>query len=129
MDVAQLLGSNNYLFWGGREGYSSLLNTDMGMELENLARWGETLPFAAFVGGGFVGGRMLQHGHAKGLSRRPRARPRPQTATGQVQPNPNPNPRGKTPSFMRMAVAYNKRSGFKTTLLLEPKPQEPTKHQ
>lgn len=69
MDVAQLLGSSNYLFWGGREGYSSLLNTDMGMELDNLA------------------------------------------------------------SFMKLAVDYNKRSGFKATMLLEPKPQEPTKHQ
>jgi hypothetical protein len=33
------------------------------------------------------------------------------------------------PSFMRMAADYKKKIGFKATLLLEPKPQEPTKHQ
>ncbi|MFD3259709.1 xylose isomerase [Paenibacillus lentus] len=33
------LGSENYVFWGGREGYESLLNTDMGLELDNLARF------------------------------------------------------------------------------------------
>jgi xylose isomerase len=30
---------------------------------------------------------------------------------------------------MKMAAAYKKKIGFKGTLLLEPKPQEPTKHQ
>ncbi|WP_019534668.1 xylose isomerase [Paenibacillus ginsengihumi] len=33
------LGAENYVFWGGREGYESLLNTDMGLELDNLARF------------------------------------------------------------------------------------------
>ncbi|WP_166244945.1 xylose isomerase [Paenibacillus turpanensis] len=33
------LGSENYVFWGGREGYETLLNTDMGLELDNLARF------------------------------------------------------------------------------------------
>lgn len=33
------LGSENYVFWGGREGYESLLNTDMALELDNLARF------------------------------------------------------------------------------------------
>ncbi len=33
------LGSENYVFWGGREGYESLLNTDMKFELDNLARF------------------------------------------------------------------------------------------
>lgn len=33
------LGSENYVFWGGREGYECLLNTDMGLELDNLARF------------------------------------------------------------------------------------------
>ena len=59
----------NYVFWGGREGYHTLLNTDLGLELDNLAR------------------------------------------------------------FMKMAVKYKKKLGFKGNLLLEPKPQEPTKHQ
>jgi xylose isomerase len=39
MDVTHLLGGDNYVFWGGREGYQSLINTDMGLELDNLARW------------------------------------------------------------------------------------------
>lgn len=33
------LGAENYVFWGGREGYESLLNTDMGFELDNLGRF------------------------------------------------------------------------------------------
>jgi xylose isomerase len=33
------LGAENYVFWGGREGYESLLNTDLGLELDNLARF------------------------------------------------------------------------------------------
>ncbi|MCZ8512261.1 xylose isomerase [Paenibacillus filicis] len=33
------LGAENYVFWGGREGYETLLNTDMGLELDNLARF------------------------------------------------------------------------------------------
>jgi xylose isomerase len=33
------LGSENYVFWGGREGYETLLNTDLGLELDNLARF------------------------------------------------------------------------------------------
>ncbi len=32
------LGGNGYVFWGGREGYETLLNTDMGLELDNMAR-------------------------------------------------------------------------------------------
>ncbi|XP_015954984.1 xylose isomerase-like [Arachis duranensis] len=58
-----------YVFWGGREGYQSLLNTDMERELNHLAR------------------------------------------------------------FFEAAVAYKKKIGFNGTLLIEPKPQEPTKHQ
>eukprot|EP00877_Chromochloris_zofingiensis_P006739 jgi/Chrzof1/2318/Cz11g10240.t1 len=69
MDITQLLGGQNYVFWGGREGYSTLLNTDLGLELDNMAR------------------------------------------------------------FLKMAVDYKKKIGFKGALLLEPKPQEPTKHQ
>ncbi|HZR34973.1 MAG TPA: xylose isomerase [Nevskia sp.] len=33
------LGGENYVFWGGREGYASLLNTDMKRELDHLARF------------------------------------------------------------------------------------------
>ena len=38
LEVGKELGAQNYVFWGGREGYESLLNTDMGLELDNLAR-------------------------------------------------------------------------------------------
>ncbi len=39
MEVTKALGGENYVFWGGREGYETLLNTDMAFELENLARF------------------------------------------------------------------------------------------
>ncbi|WP_336785091.1 xylose isomerase [Paenibacillus sp. MMO-177] len=38
LEVGKELGAENYVFWGGREGYENLLNTDMGFELDNLAR-------------------------------------------------------------------------------------------
>ena len=38
IDAAIKLGATGYVFWGGREGYDPLLNTDMGLELDNLAR-------------------------------------------------------------------------------------------
>ncbi len=37
MDATKRLGGAGYVFWGGREGYETLLNTDMGRELEHLA--------------------------------------------------------------------------------------------
>ncbi|XP_057750552.1 xylose isomerase-like isoform X2 [Arachis stenosperma] len=69
LEVTHYLEGENYVFWGGREGYQSLLNTDMERELNHLAR------------------------------------------------------------FFEAAVAYKKKIGFNGTLLIEPKPQEPTKHQ
>jgi xylose isomerase len=39
LDATNALGGENYVFWGGREGYESLLNTDMGREQEQLARF------------------------------------------------------------------------------------------
>jgi xylose isomerase len=69
MDVTQYLGGENYVFWGGREGYFSLLNTDLRKELDHLAQ------------------------------------------------------------FLRLAVNYKKKINANFTLLIEPKPREPTKHQ
>jgi xylose isomerase len=69
MEVTKELGGENYVFWGGREGYFSLLNTDLKLELDHLAK------------------------------------------------------------FLSMAVAWKKKIGFEGTLLIEPKPREPTKHQ
>jgi xylose isomerase len=39
LDATIALGGENYVFWGGREGYSSLLNTDMKREREHFARF------------------------------------------------------------------------------------------
>lgn len=39
LEVAKELGAENYVFWGGREGYETLLNTDMKLEQDNLARF------------------------------------------------------------------------------------------
>ncbi len=39
MEVTQELGGEAYLFWGGREGYSNLFNTDLKRELDHLARF------------------------------------------------------------------------------------------
>lgn len=38
MDITHKLGGEGFVFWGGREGYDTLLNTDMKLELDNLAR-------------------------------------------------------------------------------------------
>jgi xylose isomerase len=39
LDLTIALGGENYVFWGGREGYMSLLNTDMKRELDHMARF------------------------------------------------------------------------------------------
>ena len=69
MDVTHGLGGENYVMWGGREGYETLLNTDIGRELEQAKR------------------------------------------------------------FLSLVVDYKHKIGFKGPILIEPKPQEPTKHQ
>ena len=38
IDVTVRLGGAGYVFWGGREGYETLLNTDMALEQDNMAR-------------------------------------------------------------------------------------------
>ena len=69
IDATQRLGGDNYVLWGGREGYETLLNTNIGQELDQLGR------------------------------------------------------------FVNMVVEYKHKIGFKGAILIEPKPQEPTKHQ
>ena len=69
IDATIELGGQNYVFWGGREGYETLLNTDLRQEREQIGR------------------------------------------------------------FMQMVVDHKHKIGFRGTLLIEPKPQEPTKHQ
>lgn len=39
MEITKRLKGENYVFWGGREGYETLLNTDTKLELDNLARF------------------------------------------------------------------------------------------
>lgn len=39
LEITKRLGGENYVFWGGREGYETLLNTDVGLENDNLARF------------------------------------------------------------------------------------------
>ena len=39
LDATIRLGGKGYVFWGGREGYDTLINTDMGLELDNLGRF------------------------------------------------------------------------------------------
>ena len=69
MDATHRLGGSNYVLWGGREGYETLLNTDLGKEMDHMGR------------------------------------------------------------FLNMVVDYKHKIGFKGTILVEPKPQEPSKHQ
>ncbi|MEL6751163.1 MAG: xylose isomerase [Pseudomonadota bacterium] len=69
MDATMRLNGENYVLWGGREGYETLLNTDMKREDAQLGR------------------------------------------------------------FLNMVVEYKHKTGFDGAILLEPKPQEPTKHQ
>ena len=39
LDIGKKLGAENFVFWGGREGYISLLNTDLRTELDNMANF------------------------------------------------------------------------------------------
>ena len=69
LDATNRLGGENYVLWGGREGYETLLNTDLSRELDHMGR------------------------------------------------------------FLTMVVDHKHAIGFTGTILLEPKPFEPTKHQ
>jgi len=69
LDATRKLNGENYVLWGGREGYETLLNTDLKRERAQAGR------------------------------------------------------------FLSMVVDYKHRIGFEGTILIEPKPQEPTKHQ
>lgn len=69
LDATHRLGGANYVLWGGREGYETLLNTDLKRERQQLAR------------------------------------------------------------FLALVAEHKSRIGFTGTLLIEPKPFEPTKHQ
>ena len=69
LDVTHRLGGANYVLWGGREGYETLLNTDLAREDAQMGR------------------------------------------------------------FLNLVVEYKHKIGFNGTILVEPKPREPTKHQ
>ncbi len=59
IDLTVRLGGESYVFWGGREGYETLLNTDMERELDNMAR---LLTLAADYGRrvGFKGDYLIE---------------------------------------------------------------------
>ena len=69
LDATHRLGGANYVLWGGREGYETLLNTDLVAERAHAGR------------------------------------------------------------FLQQVVEYKHKIGFKGAILIEPKPQEPSKHQ
>jgi xylose isomerase len=69
LDATMKLGGQNYVLWGGREGYETLLNTDLATERAHAGR------------------------------------------------------------FLQQVVDYKHKIGFKGAILIEPKPQEPSKHQ
>lgn len=55
LEITVKLGGDGYVFWGGREGYETLLNTNMELELDNLARllrlavdYGRSIGFKGF---------------------------------------------------------------------------------
>ncbi len=51
LETGKELGATNYVFWGGREGYSTLLNTDMKREQDHLARFlGMAVDYARKIG-------------------------------------------------------------------------------
>ncbi len=39
LDATHRLRGENYVLWGGREGYETLLNTDLGQELDHMGRF------------------------------------------------------------------------------------------
>ena len=69
LEITHELGGANYVLWGGREGYETLLNTRIGQELDQAAR------------------------------------------------------------VLHLVIEHANKIGFKGTILIEPKPQEPSKHQ
>ena len=69
LEATHRLGGSNYVLWGGREGYDTILNTDLKTEQENFGR------------------------------------------------------------FLSLVVEHKHKIGFVGTILIEPKPHEPTKHQ
>ncbi|HKL12148.1 MAG TPA: xylose isomerase [Halanaerobiales bacterium] len=51
IEITKYLGGENYVFWGGREGYETLLNTNMKLEQDNMARFFEmAVEHAAKIG-------------------------------------------------------------------------------
>ncbi|MDZ4708474.1 MAG: xylose isomerase [Saprospiraceae bacterium] len=59
VDATIALGGENYVFWGGREGYLSLLNTNMHREIEHFARFLQTVRDYA-RGRGFKGNFFIE---------------------------------------------------------------------
>ncbi len=59
MEITYELGGQNYVFWGGREGYETLLNTNMKLELDNMGRFlGMAVDYAKEIG--FTGQFLIE---------------------------------------------------------------------
>ncbi len=59
LEVTKMLGGENYVFWGGREGYQCLYNTDMKRELDHLAKFFHmAVDYAKKIG--FVGPFLIE---------------------------------------------------------------------
>ena len=63
IDATIALGGENYVFWGGREGYMSLLNTDMKREVAHLGRFLTMARDYARKNGSIVTGKQIGRAH------------------------------------------------------------------
>ncbi len=83
LEVTKELGGENYVFWGGREGYQNLWNTDMKRELDHLARFMHmAVDYAKEIG---FTGQFLYRAQAQGADQAPvrlRRRRLPQLPAG-----------------------------------------------
>ena len=49
LEIAKSLGAENFIFWGGREGFMSILNTDIKAELDHMAAFFKVLDLPTFL--------------------------------------------------------------------------------
>ena len=139
IELTVKLGGTGYVFWGGREGYETLLNTNVKLELDNLARLMRmAIDYARSIG--FKGDFYIEP--------KPKEPSKHQydfdVATacnflrtygllGDVKMNVEANHAtlaSHTFSHeLRMAADYARSIGFAGDFYIEPKPKEPSKHQ
>ena len=117
MEVTHDLGGAGYTFWGGREGYSTLLNTDMKRELDHLARFLHmAVDYKKQIG---FTGHVLHRAQAEGADQAPvrlRRRGLPQlpadlrpAAALQAQPRDQPRHAGRPRDDARAGGRHRRR--------------------